>query len=94
MAIVGDVIAVALFLFLLTYVELTMIRERRMRVIRDMRTVAELNHHVRNALQAIQYATHSSSDRTQVLTITQSVERIDKILRELFPVVLRDPDKP
>jgi hypothetical protein len=83
----ADACTVAGFLFLLTYVELTVVRERRIRVMRDVTTVAELNHHVRNALQAIQYAAYTSSDRTQVETIQSSVVRIDNILRELFPIL-------
>ena len=83
----ADACAVAAFLFLLTYVELTAVRERRLRVMRDVTTVAELNHHVRNALQAIQYAAYTSSDRTQMNTILASIERIDNILRELFPIL-------
>ncbi len=79
--------AVGLFVFLLTFIELRAIHERRHRVVRDMKTVAELNHHVRNALQAIQYAAHSSTDRSQVQVISESVDRIDRILRELYPVL-------
>ncbi len=89
----GDATAVALFVFLLTYVELAITRERRLRVLHDVKTVSELNHHVRNALQAIQYAAYTSRDLENVGIITGAVERIDHILRELYPVLDGSDDR-
>lgn len=82
-----DTAAIGIFVFLLTYVETSAVRERRIRVIHDLRTVEELNHNVRNALEAIQYAAYASSDRQNLKITTAAVDRIDKILRELFPVL-------
>lgn len=90
---IGVVVAVSLFVFVLSYVELTAVRERRVRVMREARTIAELNHNIRNALQAIQYATHLSLDNRHIEIVTSAVDRIDNILHELFPV-LKQPPKP
>jgi hypothetical protein len=60
-------------------------RERRARVQKQLRTIAEMNHHIRNALQVIAYAS-AASDKTQsVELISQSVERIEWALREILP---------
>ena len=93
LATIGDVIAVGAFIFLLTFIELTIVRERRLRVLRNMNTVAELNHHVRNALQAIQYAAYSSSDQSQLQVINESIDRIERILREQFPALAETEKK-
>ena len=52
-----------------------------------MRTIAELNHHIRNALQVIRYAggSKSSSDASQLQLINEAVARIDWALREVLP---------
>ena len=52
-----------------------------------MRTIAELNHHIRNALQVIRYAggAKSSSDASQLQLINEAVARIDWALREVLP---------
>ena len=62
-------------------------RSRRLRVFEDVIKVADLNHHVRNALQAIQYATHLPAGMEQIQIIDDGVKRIDETLRHLFPVV-------
>lgn len=84
---VGDAFVIAVFVFLLTYIELSVVKERRLRVIREIRTIAELNHRIRNALEIIQYAAYTSTDHAQLGLITQAIERIDNILRELYPVL-------
>lgn len=83
----ADALAVMTFVFVLTYVELITVRERRLRVLAEVHKMTELNHHIRNALQVIQYAAYSSKDRTQLEAIDQSIERIDAILKELAPVL-------
>jgi hypothetical protein len=52
-----------------------------------LRTVAELNHHIRNALQVIRYAGDSKTtqDATQLQLINESVARIEWALREVLP---------
>lgn len=54
-----------------------------------MRTVAELNHHIRNALQVIKFwgAQHQncSLDPMQLQHMKESVDRIEWALREVLP---------
>ena len=70
----------------LLYLQLSRIeRERRAQVQQQLRTIAEMNHHIRNALQIIAYAS-TATDKTQsVELISQSVERIEWALREVLP---------
>jgi len=57
--------------------------QRRHRfLLEKLQIIAEMNHHVRNALQAILYAPHSS-DQQQV--IRDSVHRIEWALKEVLP---------
>ena len=49
-----------------------------------METVAELNHHVRNALQVIRESHYLPEDR-QAQAVMESVDRIDRTLKHLFP---------
>ena len=55
-----------------------------------LRTIALMNHHVRNALQAIKYARYSKDD---VRVIEQAVARIEWALREILPANLPHSDK-
>jgi hypothetical protein len=59
-----------------------LIRER-------MRTIAELNHHIRNALQVIKFwgAQHQNCtlDEMQIRLMKDSVDRIEWALREVLP---------
>jgi hypothetical protein len=53
-----------------------------------MKTIAELNHHIRNALQVIKFLgapQRSSLDAMQLQLINDSVERIEWALREVLP---------
>lgn len=53
-----------------------------------MRTVAELNHHIRNALQVIRYAggSKTAQDATQLQLINEAVARIEWALQEVLPM--------
>lgn len=74
-------IAAGLLYFQITRIE----RERRATTQQQLRTIAEMNHHIRNALQVIAYAS-AATDKTQsVELISQSVERIEWALREVLP---------
>lgn len=61
-------------------------RIKREAVQQRIHTVAELNHHIRNALQVIRYAggSKSTSDATQLQLINEAVARIDWALREVL----------
>ena len=52
-----------------------------------MKTIAELNHHIRNALQVIKFlgGQRSGLDALQLQLINDSVERIEWALREVLP---------
>lgn len=53
-----------------------------------MKTIAELNHHIRNALQVIKFwgAQHRPAlDAMQLQLINDSVDRIEWALREVLP---------
>jgi hypothetical protein len=53
-----------------------------------MKTVAELNHHIRNALQVIKYLggqKRSGLDAVQLQLINDSADRIEWALREVLP---------
>jgi len=58
----------------------------RRNLMRDrLRTVAEMNHHIRNALQVITYAAEVDKNDASVEMIRNSVERIEWALREVLP---------
>lgn len=53
-----------------------------------MKTIAELNHHIRNALQVIKFLgmqNRSGLDAVQLQLINDSVDRIEWALREVLP---------
>src|SRR5437879_3571517 len=60
--------------------------ERRKAIRDELRRVVELNHNVRNALQAIAYAHQIDTDERHKM-IVDSIDRIDRTLRELFPTI-------
>jgi hypothetical protein len=70
----------------LLYLQLRRIEgERRRAIQRQLRTIAEMNHHIRNALQIITYATAAKDQTESVDLIRTSVERIEWALREVLP---------
>lgn len=60
-------------------------RERRKVVRARLRVIAEMNHHIRNALQIITYVASSQQQEDSVELIRNSVERIEWSLREVLP---------
>lgn len=65
-------------------------RERRKRVLGEMAKVSELNHNVRNALQVIAHS-HYGADDPHTYMVLESVDRIERTLKELFPGVDTPP---
>lgn len=62
----------------------------RRRQIRDkLWLISEMNHHVRNQLQIIQYSAYATGDRELFTRMQESVARIDWALREILG---RSPD--
>src|SRR4051812_42688404 len=60
-------------------------RERRAATQQQLRTIAEMNHHIHNALQVIAYASIATDSEQSVELIRRSVERIEWTLREVLP---------
>ena len=59
--------------------------QRRYKAMREkIATISAMNHHVRNALQAISYAPYTEQAK-QIELIQQSVSRIQWALREVLP---------
>jgi hypothetical protein len=66
-------------------------RLRRNVVSQRLRTIAEMNHHIRNSLQVITYATATQKNAESMEMIRNSVERIEWALREVLPNEIRGP---
>ena len=58
---------------------------QRRRLRERLEIIADMNHHVRNALQVITFTTASNADQQELETIRHSVNRIQWALRELLP---------
>jgi hypothetical protein len=50
-----------------------------------MQVIAEMNHHIRNALTPISLSAYASEDQQLIRAISEGVERIDWALREILP---------
>lgn len=61
-------------------------RDRRRRVRLELARISELNHEVRNALQVISHSHFDANDERREMVL-QSVDRIDAVLKRLFPVL-------
>lgn len=60
-------------------------RMRHQRVTRNLEIIAEMNHHIRNALQRMQYAAQISENEEIVNHIRESSSRIQWALQEVLP---------
>ena len=87
-------LVVAISFSIITFVEVQAVQQRRKKVYYDVRTVAALNHNVRNALQSIQYAAHLAPPSEHLQIINESVRRIDETLKDLFPAMDEEPPLP
>jgi hypothetical protein len=79
-----DAGVIALFTMVLLGIIIAAGRAWREKMNEDMRSVAELNHHVRNALAVIRDS-HLLPTEVQTQAVIESVDRIDRTLRRLFP---------
>jgi hypothetical protein len=71
---------------------LTNIERLRRNVLQErLRTIAEMNHHIRNSLQVITYAAATQQNADSVEMIRSSVERIEWALREVLPGHIESP---
>jgi hypothetical protein len=80
-AVVGFAAAFAPLLILLAA------RERHRKLLDDLRKIAQLNHHVRNALQMIMYSEYLPDSEENRKVVLEGVDRVGRILQELFPAV-------
>ncbi len=82
-----DALLVGLAAALVPFLILLAARERHQKVLDDLRKIAQLNHHVRNALQTIMYSEYLPDSEENRKVVLEGVERIGRILQELFPAV-------
>lgn len=68
-------------------------RQRASFVSSRMRVIAEMNHHIRNALQVIQFSTRNQKDDDEVRAMREAVQRITWALREVLPQMLNAEDE-
>jgi len=62
-----------------------MYRQRQQMVQARLQRIAEMNHHVRNALQVIAYWSLADREKHQVELVQDAVNRIQWALREILP---------
>lgn len=60
-------------------------RERHRLTMARMQVIAEMNHHIRNALSPISLSVDATEDRQLKCMISEAVDRIDWALREILP---------
>ncbi len=79
----------------LLFYSLTNYERLRRNLIRNrLRTIAEMNHHIRNSLQVITYANATGKTSESMEMIRNSVERIEWALREVLPGHVEVPATP
>src|SRR6266850_563869 len=60
-------------------------RQRQIQAAARLQRIAEMNHHVRNALQVITYWSLAEKEKRQVELVQDAVNRIQWALREILP---------
>jgi hypothetical protein len=60
-------------------------RDRREQLRQRLEIIAEMNHHVRNALQVISFSGYSADSEQQLERIREGVNRIQWALKEVLP---------
>lgn len=58
--------------------------ERRRTIVQRLTAIAEINHHIRNALDLIQLSAQTTADKRAITIIQEGVERIEWTLREVL----------
>jgi hypothetical protein len=76
-------VVVALAVGLLVFQVLTDIQERYQAVLDQLQRIAELNHHIRNALQVIAYYNVPERDERAIKQVNAEIVRIELVLREV-----------
>lgn len=80
-AIVDDVVTAVFAGLLVFFYE----RHQHKVMLERMRIIADMNHHVRNALQPIVYSPFLKEQAEQIRTIQESTRRIEWALKEVLP---------
>ena len=60
-------------------------RQQRRLTMARMQVIAEMNHHIRNALTPISLSTYITENQQLIRVISEGVDRIDWALREILP---------
>ena len=60
-------------------------RQRHLLTVARMQVIAEMNHHIRNALTPISLSVDATENQQLVRVISDGVDRIDWALREILP---------
>lgn len=71
---------------LLTYIAMWHQRARHQALMARLRVIAEMNHHIRNAITPLLYSAHLRQDRELIQLTQAAAERIDWALREVLPM--------
>jgi hypothetical protein len=79
--------AVALFVGFLFFQVLCDAHDRYKAILDRLQRIADINHHIRNALQVIIYHAHSEPERREkgIAAVDAAVTRIEWVLREVLP---------
>jgi hypothetical protein len=81
---ISDAITAILIGALVSQVAL-LFHQRQQQAQARVRRIAEMNHHVRNALQVISYWSLADKEKRQVELVQDAVNRIQWALREILP---------
>lgn len=80
-----DDLLTALFAGFLFYRLLVYERERRAWLRQRLEVIAEINHYVRNGLQAISLSQHSATEQQYVSALREGIGRVEYALEEILP---------
>lgn len=78
---------VALLASSLTFALLAYGREQRRRLMQRMEALQEVNHHIRNALQALSFTAGALQGTKEAATVTEAIRRIQWALAEVLPKI-------
>lgn len=81
----ADDLLTALFAGALFYRLMVYERERRAWLRQRLEVIAEINHYVRNGLQAISLSANPASNQQQVTALHEGIERVEFALKEILP---------
>ncbi len=90
MALVSDLIAGTLAGFFV-FMVFRNIRERRLVNLRRLKSIHDMNHEIRNALELIEWSAYSTHDQQAIATITKAVDSIQWTLREMVLPTAESP---